>query len=143
MGEIAICHPLHDAYGMVAELKALTDPYPDVLAEALTQRFAWEAGFSAGNARKAVQRGDATHVAGCAYRALACIAQVLFALNRRWLIQEKGALAEAAAMPVTLPDLAGRELSLWRSIGAGALSEAVTDLDDLALALQGLVQRGG
>jgi len=36
------------------------------------------------------------------YRALCCIGQILFALNRRYLINEKGALAEAAAFTCTL-----------------------------------------
>ena len=40
----------------------------------------------------------ATHIVGCAYRALCCMGQVLFALNRRYLINEKGALAEAAGL---------------------------------------------
>ena len=65
-------------------------------------------------------RGDSTHIAGCAYRALACIGQVLFAINERYLINEKGALTEAAAFPVTIDELATRVAEIWHRIGLDA-----------------------
>jgi hypothetical protein len=65
----------------------------------------------------AVARGEQTHIAGCAYWALACTAQVLFALNARYLINEKGALQEAETFVRTLPDLVTRAAEIWRSIG--------------------------
>ena len=83
MGEAALCRPLHDPNGALAALKAMALPYPEKLGRALVDRFLWEVGFSLENGDLAVVRGDVTHVAGCAYRALACAAQVLFALNRR------------------------------------------------------------
>jgi hypothetical protein len=52
----------------------------------------WETLFSIDNAQAAVAKGDQTYVAGCAFRSLACAAQVLFTLNRRYLINEKGAV---------------------------------------------------
>ena len=57
------------------------------------------------NAEIAVRRAEQTHIAGCAYRALCCVAQVLFALNGRYLINEKGAVAEAATCPITIEGL--------------------------------------
>src|SRR5688572_24657650 len=54
----------------------------------------------------AARRAELTHIAGCAYRALCCAAQVLFALNGRYLINEKGAVAEAATYPITIEGLA-------------------------------------
>ncbi len=59
-------------------------------------------------ARSPSRAGDATHVADCAHRALACAAQALFAVNRRCLINEKGALEEAARFPVAIPNLEQR-----------------------------------
>jgi hypothetical protein len=105
MGEIALCRPLHDPRGLIAELKSSTSPYPDRLREALLKEFLCEVLFSIENGERAIARGDQTHVAGCAYRALSCAGQVLFALNRRYLINEKGALSEAAAFPCTVPGL--------------------------------------
>jgi len=117
MGEIALCRPLHDPQASIAGLKALTSPYPKQLGEALIRRFQWEILFSIDNAEIAVSREEQTHIAGCAYRALACIAQVLFALNERYLINEKGALWEAAGFPLTIPDLALRSTDVWELIG--------------------------
>ena len=42
---------------------------------------------------------------------------MLFALNERYLINEKGALREAAGFPLTIPDLALRSADVWELIG--------------------------
>jgi predicted nucleotidyltransferase len=128
MGEVALCRPLRDPEGRLAALKAMTRPYPEPLREALLRRFLWEVLFSIENGELAVARGDPTHVAGCAYRAMACLSQSLFALNRRYLINEKGAPAEAARFPITIPGLAERVSGVWRGIGAGTFQEALDRL---------------
>src|SRR5215470_3324455 len=102
MGEAAMCLPLLDPSGAVADLKKRSSPYPAALGKTLVERFRWEAQFSIDNAQLAAARGEQTHVAGCAYRALACMAQVLFAANERYLVNEKGALAEAAGFAHTI-----------------------------------------
>ncbi|MBR0905358.1 nucleotidyltransferase domain-containing protein [Bradyrhizobium liaoningense] len=132
MGEIAYCQPLHDPNGVIARLKSIALPYPPPLRQALIQRFQWEISFGIENAELAVARGEQTHVAGCLYRSLACVAQVLYALNERYLINEKGALQEAARLPLTIPGLAEQTNEVWRMIGAGALApacEAVRGMD--------------
>lgn len=138
VGEAALCRPLHDPNGALAALKAMALPYPEKLGRALVDRFLWEVGFSLENGDLAVVRGDVTHVAGCAYRALACAAQVLFALNRRYLINEKGALAEAARFPLTIPNLEERVASVWQDIGRGALQELLLTLRALDRDLEAL-----
>jgi len=131
MGEVALCRALHDPDGLVAALKAKTAPYPPALRDALVRRFQWEVLFAIENAELALPRGDSTHIAGCAYRALACIAQVLFALNGQYLINEKGALAQAANFPVTVRGLAGRLAEVWRQIGAAEHTAAMQTLREL------------
>ena len=42
MGEVALCRPLRDPHGVVADLKAFALPYPDRLREAVIRRFQWE-----------------------------------------------------------------------------------------------------
>ena len=117
MGEVALCRPLHDPDCAVAALKARTEPYPPALGKALIGRFLWEVGFSLDNARLGAARDDPTHVAGCAYRALCCAAQVLFALNARYLINEKAALEAAQVFPLTLANLPSCVDAIWRAIG--------------------------
>ncbi len=128
MGEVAVCRALHDPQGVVAGLKALTAPYPDRLREALVRRFQWEALFSIENAETAVPRGDETTIAGCAFRSLSCVAQVFFALNRRYLINEKGALEAAARLPLTISGLSERTARVWRAVGTCAFDAALAEL---------------
>jgi predicted nucleotidyltransferase len=139
MGEVALCRPLSDFQGAIARLKAITAPYPHELREALIRRFQWEILFSIENAQTAVPRGDETDIAGCAFRALACAAQVLFAVNRNYLINEKGALAAAAQLPMTVDNLAERVKSVWRAIGLRAFDAALTELKSIERELAGVV----
>ncbi len=128
MGEIALCRALHDPEQSLAALKAMTRPYPDALRDTIIRRFLWEVLFSVENAELALFRHDQTQLAGCAYRALCCVGQTLFALNRRYLINEKGALAEAAGFAITIPRLVERTSSVWRGIGSGAFRQSLDTL---------------
>jgi hypothetical protein len=128
MGEVALCRPLRDPQGLIAGLKALALPYPEKLGVTLIRRFQWEALFSIENAETAMPRGDETYIAGCAFRSLSCVAQVLFALNRRYLINEKCALETAARLTLTIPDLNERATSVWRALGLRAFGAALAEL---------------
>ena len=128
MGEAAICRPLHDPEGLLAGLKAMTEPYPAPLREALIRRFQWEVLFSVENAETGVGRSALTHIAGCAYLALSCVVQVLFALNRRYFVNEKGALEEAAGFPITIAGLTERASFVWRAIGGRTFGQALDAL---------------
>ena len=128
MGEADTCTPVHDPFGVVADLKIRTRPYPEALRDSLIARFGWEVGFAIDNAELAARRAERTHVAGCAYRALCCTAQVIFALNQRYLINEKGAVAEAAACLVTLDGLAKAEALIWNAIGDARIDDALDGL---------------
>ena len=140
MGEVALCRALSDPHGAVAALKAMTVPYPEKLAEALIRRFQWEILFSIENAWTALPKGDETRIAGCAFRSLACAAQVLFAVNRGYLINEKGALTVAASLPLTVADLTERAQSVWQAIGLCASDVALAELGSLEHELARLVE---
>jgi Nucleotidyltransferase domain len=128
LGEVALCRALHDPAGALTALKAKATPYPPALGQALIGKFLWEVGFSIENADLGAARGDQTHVAGCAYRALSCAAQVLFALNAKYLINEKGALEAAQWFPLTIADLTNRAQTVWCEIGRGNFSPALETL---------------
>jgi predicted nucleotidyltransferase len=105
LAEIALSQPLTDPHGTIAGLKKLTIPYPPALQQALIDRFFWESSFSTAIAAKAASRGDAAYVAGCMFRCTSCLLQTLFALNKQYWMNEKGALAIAAGFdrsPVNL-----------------------------------------
>ncbi len=117
MGEVALCLPLLDPTDAIADLKKQTRPFPTALRDALIARFQWEVLFSIENAEIAVARGEQTHIAGCVYRALCYVAQVLFAANARYLINEKGALAEEETFPFTIQGAARTIAEVWAAVG--------------------------
>lgn len=140
LGEIALCVGLFDDNGAISELKACAWPFPDELQKALISRFHWEVSFSIQNARLAVHRGEQTHIAGCTYRALACVAQVIFALNRRYLTNEKGALDEASTLPLTITDARQKADRIWSELGMSNLDVAIRLLGELASELDSVIQ---
>ena len=93
MGEVALCRVLWDPENVLAGLKRLCEPYPPALGEALIRSFFWEARFALENAAHGRGRDDPAYVAGCGFRAVACLCQTLFALNGVYLLNEKGAVA--------------------------------------------------
>lgn len=94
MAEVYWCRPLHDPAGEIARLKQATVPYPAALRRALVERYLGDASFMHELARNPARRGDVFHVCGCLFRCAAALVQVLFALNARYFMNEKGALRE-------------------------------------------------
>ncbi len=140
MGEVALCLPLYDPRGTMAELKSRALLYPSALRDALIRRFQWEILFSIDNGELAASREEQTQVAGCVHRALACIAQVLFALNERYLINEKGALQEAAQFPLVIPDLTERVARIWQLVGNKSFRHALAVLRSMEREVKALTE---
>jgi hypothetical protein len=142
LGEIAHCRVLRDSDGVLAPLKARACPYPLALRAALVARFGWEAGFSLENAAKGAGRGDVSYVAGCCFRAVACMMQALFALNEEYLLNEKGAVALAAGFPLAPRDLASRVPAAFALLNTdpAALQAAIDGLQELEEETQELSQ---
>lgn len=122
VGEVALGLPLHDPQGILAALKAKTTPYPAKLKQATIDKFAWEISFSLVVAQKAVARGDAAYAAGCCFRSVACMNQVLFALNETYLLNEKGAVALANGFTLCPLDYQQRVESVFALLAADAES---------------------
>jgi len=141
MGEVAVCRPLWDPHGTLQMLKALTDPYPPALQRAVMDKFTWEARFSLDTARKSAARGDAEYVAGCCFRSAACLMQTLFALNRRYLLNEKGAVTRAATLPLCPPALEERVQGAFGQLNGEAqgLSAALDELESVVREVEELV----
>ncbi|HTR83173.1 MAG TPA: nucleotidyltransferase domain-containing protein [Reyranella sp.] len=108
MGEMALARLLWDPDGAMASLKRQCDPYPAALGEALIRTFFFEARFALENALHGRGRDDPAYVAGCAFRCVACLCQALFALNRVYLLNEKGASGGVERLSVKPHDFAGR-----------------------------------
>jgi predicted nucleotidyltransferase len=129
-GEVHHGLALHDPTGALAGRRRRTSPYPPALRREVVRRYLWEADFAVQTAKGAAGRGDLAYVSGCLFRAVACLVQVLFALNERWFLNEKGAVGEAAGFPRTPPGFAAD--------AAGALSGLRPERATLAAALQAM-----
>ncbi|WP_411293112.1 nucleotidyltransferase domain-containing protein [Streptomyces sp. CBMA123] len=136
-GEVALGRVLADPAGELAALQAETADYPEPLREALTAG-AWEAEFLVGVAVKGAARGDVLYVSLCLSRAVGVLVQALYARDRRWCLNEKGALAVAAQLPGVSHDFRARVHALLGA--AGETPEALTATVERARALVGEVR---
>ncbi|MFD7220151.1 nucleotidyltransferase family protein [Streptomyces sp. NPDC059892] len=68
--------------------------------------------------------GDALYVSLCLSRAFGVLVQALLAHHRVWCLNEKGALAAAAALPDTPPDFAHRVAAALQGLDAPAVDAA-------------------
>ena len=117
MGEVALAQVLWDPDQVLMPLKRQCEPYPPALGEALIRSFLWEAKFALENAAHGRGRDDPAYVAGCTFRSVACLCQSLFALNRVWLLNEKGATQAVEKLSRRPADFASR---VAQAIAAGA-----------------------
>lgn len=97
-GEVALGRVLADPSGELADLRRRTAVYPEPLRQALTAA-AWEAEFLVGAAAKGAAGADTLYVSLCLSRAVGVLVQAVFAEDRRWCLNEKGALAVAGTLP--------------------------------------------
>ena len=97
-GEVALGVVLADPAGELASLQERTRVYPQALADALVSGL-WEGDFLVGVARKGAARGDQAYLSGCLFRLVGVCVHALHGAAGRWLVNEKGAVAAAAALP--------------------------------------------
>jgi predicted nucleotidyltransferase len=91
-GELAVSKLLWDKSGEVATLKATAEIYPLRMKEALIGTFGFEAGFSGMLATTYAEVDDLFYVMAHITRAIACLNQVLFAINAKYCLNEKKAV---------------------------------------------------
>jgi predicted nucleotidyltransferase len=143
MAEIALCRILWDPQGTLARLKSQTVPYPPALQQALIKQFFWEAGFSLRIASKGLPRNDVSYVAGCCFRCISCLMQTLFALNERYWMNEKGAVALAQTFPLCPAQLEARINEVFTRLASETahLSSAVQLVEELVNETERLLAR--
>ncbi len=133
-GELALGRILADPTGELAALRRRARVFPRPLAEALVAGL-WEADFLVGLGRKAVSRGDSAYVAGCLFRLAGVCAHALHGAAGHWLINEKGAVAAAGALPGAPRQFRARVDSAFAAVTADPvhLSLALDIAADLVL----------
>jgi hypothetical protein len=119
LGELACCIPWVDSSQRVAALKQKVARYPDALRREVIQGCVWAAQFSLEWwAPKFAANNDAFGTAGCLGRAVHQLVLALFALNERYLVSDKSALAEIAEFARAPRDFGPRVTKILRRVGA-------------------------
>ncbi|HSL41933.1 MAG TPA: nucleotidyltransferase domain-containing protein [Anaerolineales bacterium] len=134
LAEVAVCQPLWDPEGDIVELKQKTTPYPESLQKGLVQKFAWEIDFSLAVAQKSVERADVAYAAGCCFRGVMCMLQVLFALNKQYWLNEKGAVALADTFVIKPTRLRARIEEAFQFLDANpqSIQKSIHILEELS-----------
>lgn len=117
VGEIHYCRALYDPGGILRALKQLTAEYPPAMRRVIIDKYLYEARFSTAIAAKPAARGDVHYVAGCLLRAVGCIVQVLFALNRQYFVNEKESIRAVESFALKPPDFAADVAALQGASG--------------------------
>src|SRR5262249_47823879 len=117
---------------------ALTLPYPQALRQAMIDTFLWEAEFAIANARHGRALDDAVYAAGCAFRCVACLCQVLCAINGVYLLNEKGGTGAVEGLSRRPDAFRHRVLEAFGAIGSARTAEGLNELDCLVRETQAL-----
>jgi Nucleotidyltransferase domain len=140
LGEAFYCRPLYDLNGALASLKRMAAEYPAKLRRALIEKHLFDARFEIEIAARPAELGDTMYVAGCLFRAAGFMTLVLYALNRRFFVNEKNAFPESRGFeirPTQFHDAVSAVLGcigksppeLVRSVAS--MRSALTSLEDL------------
>jgi predicted nucleotidyltransferase len=144
-GEVHVCRPLFDPTGTVARLKSLISEYPEKFRTAAVTKHLFDAEFESSIAAKPAERTDVMYVAGCLFRAAGFMTLVLYALNRRFFLNEKGALAESSRFAIKPPHFHDTVASVLGNIGTtpAELAASVVRFQSLAAELRQLATSQG
>lgn len=144
-GEINCCAPLYDPRSLVKRLKRQVAVYPAAMRRAMVTRHFFDATFHLAIAGKPAERGDITYVAGSLFHAAGFMTLVLYALNRQWLINEKGALAASRKFPICPRGFHSTIEAVMARPGATprALARSIATMRRLAIALRATAAREG
>jgi predicted nucleotidyltransferase len=139
-GEVHVCRPLYDSSGTVARLKALVSEYPEKLRTAAVTKHLFDAEFEISIAAKPAERADVMYVTGCLFRAAGFMTIVLYALNRKFFLNEKGAFAESRGFAIKPARFHDTVASVLGGIGTtrAELSASVVSFQSLAAELRQL-----
>ncbi len=144
-GEVHVCRPLFDPAGLIAQLESEVREYPEKFRTAAVTKHLFDAEFEIAIAAKPAERGDVMYVAGCLFRAAGFMTLVMYALNRKFYLNEKGAFAESRGFsfrPARFHDIVA---SVLGNIGTtpAQMSASVVGLQSLAAELRQLATSEG
>lgn len=123
-----------DESAPIDKLKALLyskGEYSPLMKTATVQKFLWEAWFSLACGRKAAFKGDINYAVGSVFRTVCSWAQVLYALNNRYLMNEKGSLRQICNLSLKPDDMESKVKHVYQLFADGDAEKAYQTLDHL------------
>jgi predicted nucleotidyltransferase len=144
-GEIHVCRPLFDPSNVIAQLKSEVSEYPEKLRTAAVTKHLFDAEFEISIAAKPTERADVMYVAGCLFRAAGFMTLVLYALNRKFFLNEKGAFADSRGFAIKPPRFHDTVASVLGNVGTtpAQLSASAVSFQSLAAELRQLAMNDG
>lgn len=113
------------------ELLYSEGPYPPRMRQATIEKFLWEAGFSLACGRKAAHKEDVHYEIGSIFRTVCSWVELLFALNSRYVMNEKGALKEVDTLNCKPAEMEARVNEAYRLLTHGCRVQAYEIFDNL------------
>src|SRR5262249_54854854 len=140
LGEISVCVPMFDPEAQLGVLKRRVADYPEALRRSVLQDYLWAAEFGlAAFARKFAMRSDSYGTAACLTRAVNQLVLVLFALNRKYPLNDKTAMAEVAELELAPREVGPRVQKTLAHLGA-ADAELIAAVESIAQLLRETVE---
>jgi predicted nucleotidyltransferase len=119
LGELSICVPLFDPESRIDFFKRRVAVYPEALRDALLQDYLFMAEFGlSAFALKVAARSDIYGTAACLTRALNELVLALFALNRKYPVNDKTALAEVTGFERAPNEFGARAQRILAHLGS-------------------------
>jgi len=142
VGEVHVCRPLYAASKAIAELKSLVGEYPEKFRAATIVKHMFDAEFEISIAAKPAARADVMYVAGCLFRAAGFMTLVLYALNRKFFLNEKGAFAESRRFTIKPARFHDTVAKILGNIGhtPAELSASVEGFQSIALEMRAIAE---
>ena len=141
-GEVHVCQPLYAIANAIAELKSLVREYPEKFRAAVVTKHMFDAEFESSIAAKPAARGDVMYVAGCLFRAAGFMTLVLYALNRKFFLNEKGAFAESRRFKIKPAHFHDSVAKILGNVGhtPAELSASVEGFQNIAQEMRALAE---
>src|SRR6202046_2389529 len=144
-GEVHVCRPLFTSSTTLDELKSMVSEYPEKFRTAAVTKHLFDAEFEISICAKPVERAGGMYVAGGLFRAAGFMTLVLYALNRKFFLNEKGAIAESRQFAIKPARFHDTVASVLGNVGVTAkeLAASVGSFQRLAAELRQLAANEG
>ena len=143
LGEVAVCIALFDPDARIEALKRRVACYPEALRRSVVRDYLFMAQFTlTAFAPKVAARSDTYGTAACLTRAVNELVLALFALNRKYPLNDKTALAEVAEFELAPREFRARVQQTLGHLGASPaeLMAAVETIGQLLRETLGLAK---